>query len=155
MDEDGPLSRETRMNTNRVITGGLVAGFVMNVGDFLINGLLLGQQWGSAIQARGIDSASVPLGGTGWIIVDFIAGIFMVWLYAAIRPRFGSGPKAAIIAGCAMWLIAHAVFASFWFMGVFPAGLIAAASLGALVSTLVAGLAGCALYIEQSQSLRS
>jgi hypothetical protein len=122
----------------------------MNVADILINGLLLGQQWGNAMQARGIDPVSVPLGGTGWIIVDFIAGIFVVWLYAAIRPRFGPGPKTALIAGCAMWLIAHAVFASFWFMGVFPPGLIAVASLCALISTLVASLAGCALYREHS-----
>jgi hypothetical protein len=138
------------MNTNRIIAGGLVAGLVMNFVDFLVNALLLGQQWGSAMQARGIDPTSVPLGGTGWIIVDFIAGIFTVWLYAAIRPRFGLGPKTALIAGCVVWLISHAVFASLWFMGVFPSGLIAAASLGALVSALIAGLAGCALYKEQS-----
>lgn len=136
------------MNTNRIFTGGLVAGLVMNVVDFIVNGLLLGQQWGSAMQARGIDPTGVPLGGTGWIIVDFIAGIFTVWLYAAIRPRFGPGHKTALIAGCAVWLIGHLTFFSHWFMGVLPIGLIATSSLGAIVSVLAAALAGCAIYKE-------
>ncbi len=30
----------------------------------------------------------------------------MTWWYAAIRPRFGPGPKTAAIAGLAVWLIA-------------------------------------------------
>ena len=32
-------------------------------------------------------------------------GILMTWWYAAIRPRFGAGPKTAAIAGFAVWLI--------------------------------------------------
>lgn len=136
------------INIRRVITGGLVTGLVLNIIDFIVNALLLGEQWGAALQTRGIDPTTLPLGGTGWIIVDFLCGIFLVWLYAAIRPQFGAGPKTAIIASFAVWLISHLVFESFWFMGVFPPGLIAAASIGALVSSLAAGLAGCAMYKE-------
>jgi hypothetical protein len=40
------------------------------------------------------------------------------------------------------------VLASFWFMGVFPAGVVVASSLGALVASLAGSLAGCALYKE-------
>ena len=33
----------------------------------------------------------------------FLVGIFAVWLYAAIRPRYGAGPKTALCAGAAVW----------------------------------------------------
>ncbi len=41
-----------------------------------------------------------------WLI---IFGIVIVWLYAAIRPRFGSGVKTAVYAGLAVWFLAYCV----------------------------------------------
>ena len=35
------------------------------------------------------------------VIVDFILGILTVWVYAAIRPRFGPGPRTALTAALA------------------------------------------------------
>jgi hypothetical protein len=37
----------------------------------------------------------------GFVINGFIASTARVWLYAAIRPRFGPGPATAIRAGLA------------------------------------------------------
>jgi hypothetical protein len=136
------------MNTNKIITGGLVAGLVMNIFDYLINVPLLGEQWIAGSLARGIDPKSVPLGGSGWVIVDFIIGIFLAWLYAAVRPRFSPGPKTALIAGFATWLLGHLIFFSHWFMGVFPIGVIASSSFGGLISVLIAAMAGCKMYKE-------
>ena len=36
--------------------------------------------------------------------LNFVAGIWIMWLYAAIRPRYGPGPKTAAVAGLAGWL---------------------------------------------------
>jgi len=36
--------------------------------------------------------------------LNFTAGIWIMWLYAAIRPRYGPGPKTAAVAGLAGWL---------------------------------------------------
>ena len=36
--------------------------------------------------------------------LNFVAGIWMVWLYAAIRPRYGPGPKTAAVAALAGWI---------------------------------------------------
>jgi len=41
----------------------------------------------------------------GLIVWGFVAGILAVWLYAAIRPRYGPGPKTALGAGVAFWLL--------------------------------------------------
>jgi hypothetical protein len=60
-------------------------------------------------------AASVKGGGPAvqsliplFVILDFIYGIVLVYLYAAIRPRFGAGPSTAVQAGILMWLIAAA-----------------------------------------------
>ena len=137
-----------KINMGKVIIGGLVAGLVLNIIDFVINVPMLGDKWLAETQARGVDPNNVPLGGMGWVIVDFLGGIFIVWLYASIRPRFGQGPKTALIAGLATWAICHLMFAAFWFMGLYSAGLIFESSLGALVSSCVAALAGCSMYKE-------
>ncbi|MGH9603323.1 MAG: hypothetical protein ACRD24_13145 [Terriglobales bacterium] len=36
--------------------------------------------------------------------LNFVAGIWIMWLYAAIRPRYGPGPRTAAVAGLAGWL---------------------------------------------------
>jgi hypothetical protein len=41
------------------------------------------------------------------IAMTFVLGIASVWLYAAIRPRYGAGLGTAVIAGLAVWTMAH------------------------------------------------
>lgn len=48
----------------------------------------------------------VTVGRIGSFTLNVVAGIWAVWLYAAIRPRYDSGPKTAAIAGFSWWLIA-------------------------------------------------
>lgn len=40
-----------------------------------------------------------------WIVFGIVMGTAMVWIYAAIRPRFGSGVKTAVYAGLAAWFL--------------------------------------------------
>ena len=47
-----------------------------------------------------IDSL-IPL----FILLDFVYGIALVQLYAAIRPRFGPGPGTAVKAGIFVWVL--------------------------------------------------
>jgi len=37
-----------------------------------------------------------------------VAGIIITWTYAAMRPRFGPGPKTALLAGLVIWLVGWA-----------------------------------------------
>jgi hypothetical protein len=139
----------SKINTGRVITGGLLAGLVMNVIDFIVNAVILAKAWADAAKARGVDMASTQATSVfGWIIVDFALGLLLVWLYAGIRSRYGAGPKTAILAGLAVWAIAHLVFASYAFMGMLPWSLVIGATIGGFIAILAAGLAGCWLYRE-------
>jgi hypothetical protein len=141
-----------QMNTGRIVTGGLAAGLVMNVIDFLANGLWLGPRWTAQMQlfhpnlAQRSDTGSM----IGWIVVDFLAGISVVWLYAAIRPRLGPGPKTALCAGFALWFITRLTFASYVFNGFFTWRLITVSSICSLVAALAGAYLGGWLYKEEA-----
>ena len=138
------------INVGRVVGGGLVAGLVMNVIDGVTNGGILGAQWAEETKRLGIEmtDALEAQSLTGWVSYDFLCGILLVWLYASIRPRYSPGPKTAIIAGAALWLITHLAFAAWVFNDLYSFGLVAASAVGSLVAAIAGGLAGCALYKE-------
>jgi hypothetical protein len=137
------------INTGKVIVGGLVAGVVLNVIDFVVNGVVLGAQWEAATLARGVDPAAVgPSSMVGWITSDFLMGLSIVWLYAAIRPRFGPGPSTAICAGLVVWAISHIAYLALAFTGMYPMSTVMLSTLGALISYPAAAYIGCRMYSE-------
>ena len=94
--------------------------------------------------------------GTGAIMIfvtmAFAIGILAVWLYAAIRPRFGPGAKTAVCAGLTVWTLGWLVpNISFMAMGFFPATLLVIASVWSLVEVTLATVAGAWLYQESDQ----
>ena len=138
------------INTGRVVLGGLAAGLVMNVVDGITNGMVLGHQWQAEANALNPDlmTKAASTSTAGWITVDFLCGILLVWLYAAVRPRFGPGPRTALLTGFVLWVITHLIYSSYVFMGLFSASLIGASTLGGLIAFLAAGYLGGMLYRE-------
>jgi hypothetical protein len=137
-----------RINLGRVVLGGLLAGVVLNVLEFVLNGLILKQQWADAMASLGrtMDGAGATV---GYVIVSFLLGIGMVWLYAAIRPRFGPGPKTAVIAGLTGWFLMWLLsFGSTVFMGVLPASLVVITVIWGFFEAPIATLAGAWYYKE-------
>ncbi len=73
-----------------------------------------------------------------------------MWLYAAIRSRYGAGPKTAVCAGLAVW-VAGILLPNAAFMGasgLFPTSLTVMTTAAAIVEWVIAALAGAALYKE-------
>jgi hypothetical protein len=137
-------------NRGRVILGGLLAGLLINVVEFITNGVVLREAWGRAMQALGKPAEL----STGAIVIfniwGFLLGIAAVWLYAAIRPRYGAGPKTAVRAGLVTWAVA--VFLANlgnYPLGLFPTRLLVISSIVALVEMVVATLVGAWLYREE------
>ena len=109
----------TSINIGRVVTGGLVAGVVANVVDFVTNNYVLAADWQAWAAAHNIDPAgfrSMPVAGA-WVVVDFMFGLLLVWTYAAMRPRFGPGVQTAVFAGLVIYLAPTLVLAGFTMMG--------------------------------------
>jgi len=138
----------SNINVGRVILGGLVAGVVANACDYVINGILMADDQAAMAQRLNLDQAAVAGSMTTWIIVDFLYGLLIVFTYAAIRPRFGAGPRTAIIAGLTLFLAITAVLMGFASMGIFTQDLFLKSSALSLVATLAASLAGGAVYKE-------
>ena len=145
-----------RINMGRVVLGGIVAGIVGNILGYLVDGVILDPKWSAAMQALGKTSFSTNQIIT-FNVLGLVSGIIGVWLYAAIRPRYGAGPKTAIIAGLALWavgtLLPNAVFMSV--LGLFPQDLAAMTTLAGIVVSAVAILAGASLYKEGAESART
>ena len=137
-----------RINARGVVVGGLVAGLVINVSEYILNEPVLGADMAAELTARNLP----PIGGNaiaGFVILGFVVGIVLVWLYAAIRPRFGAGPKTAAIAGVAVWFLDYFCGSvAFGELGIFSARLILIGLVWGLVELVVAGIAGARLYSE-------
>ena len=136
------------MNRGRIFLGGLAAGFVMNVIDGVANGILLAARWEREAVSLNPALAAKTTSPVGWIVFDFLAGILLVWLYAAIRPRFGPGPRTALLAGFMIWLITSLTFSSLVFMGLFSLALLATSGFFSLMAALAGGYLGGWLYRE-------
>ncbi len=106
-----------RINWKRVILGGIVAASVWGLLYAPVHPL---------VEAH--DSFGRPVlpitpfrGATRFmrvlvVLTGFVQGIATVWLYAAIGPRFGPGPKTALIAGMGVWFLTswiHVLWAVF------------------------------------------
>lgn len=137
------------INWERVFLGGLLAGIVANVLGFGAWFLFLAKPWSAALQELGR-----PIRETGsfyvfWIVWYFVVGITIIWLYAAIRPRFNPGPRTAAIAGIAYWIVGGLIPTIAWqSLTKLPAGLLTKDQVTYLVILVVAAMVGAWPYKE-------
>ena len=138
------------INLGRVILGGLLAGVVMNVGEFVLNMVVLKNVWNEAMQALNrpsLDSTSPTM----FIILSFFLGIMAVWVYAAIRSRFGAGPWTAICAGLVVWALASLFpSASMLPISLFPRRLLFYTTVWQFFELPIATLVGAWIYREEA-----
>ena len=139
-------------NRGRVIVGGLFAGVVINAVEYVTNGVILKGAWGQAMQALG-KPADLSAGAIAvFNLWGFLLGIAAVWIYAAVRPRYGAGPGTAVRAGGAAWALA--VFLANlgnYPLGLFPTRLLVITTMVGLVEIVLGTLAGAWLYKEKGQ----
>jgi len=138
------------INTGRVVAAGLLAGVVANACDAVWNNIVLKDDMMAMAQRLGLSpadassfSAAIP-----WILVDFVLGLVVVFTYAAIRPRFGPGPRTAVVAGLTLFVAITAVVYGFTSMGLMSPATFVRGSGASLVTTLLASLAGGWAYKE-------
>ena len=138
------------INTGKVITGGLLAGFVMSVLDMTWNFTVLAADNKAMVDQLRLDPAVLtdPSYAIPWIVVDFVVGLVIVWTYAAMRPRLGPGPKTAILAGLVPFVSVTAVLCGFASMGVFTQAMLVKSSMFALISVVAGSVAGAWVYKE-------
>ena len=137
-----------KINFGRVLLGGLVAGLVINVGEFLLNGVVLHSQMEADFKRMnltppGNSFVALAVGST------FVFGIVAVLLYALIRPRLGPGPKTAIVTALILWfgIAAYSGTLNMILLSV-PTNIMVMVIAWCLVEYILGILAGAALYKE-------
>ncbi len=138
-----------KVNLRQVVVLGLGIGVLLNLLGGLGNGLLLREAWAQAIPVRPEPAM------TGWpsvvigLLSDFIFGPALVWLYAAMLPRYGANLTTALRAALLIWILGVAVpYLGIVRIGWLPPGVVAGTCAVALVSFLPAAWLTCQLYRE-------
>jgi hypothetical protein len=137
-----------KINLGRVLLGGLIAGVVLNIGEYLLNEVVLGDD-----NRAGFARLGLPQPGNDFIakavIATFVLGVVITFLYAAIRTQFGPGVKTAIYAGLFGWFFVYlytgVIYTGLGMMSVnvFRIGLV-----WGLVEYALGAIAGAWLYKE-------
>ncbi len=120
------------MNYKRILVGGLLAGVIINVSEYVLNGVVYAKQMAEEAVKHALVMSQSAM--TLFVLMAFAYGFALAWLYAAFRPRFGQGFGTALIAAATVWTLSY----------VLPSVMMTALGLGEGISTLVALVWGAA-----------
>jgi hypothetical protein len=136
----------------RVLIGGLIAGVVASVLWFAAWGLLIRPSLSASLEALGRPLHETVSATVLMVVLNFVGMILVIWLYAAIRPRYGAGPKTAALAGIAAGLLVGVFPDIGWGMTLrlIPARVWATDAVVSLVVIVIATLVGAWVYKEQA-----
>ena len=135
------------VNIGRVILGGLVAGLVVNLGEYVFNTFLYAQQNRDMLAKLGLPDINGQM--VLWLVLlTFVMGIVLVWIYAAFRPRFGAGVKTAVCAGLTVWVLIVLLNVQLAVIGISTLGDLVLPSIWSLFEIPIATIAGAYLYQE-------
>lgn len=140
------------INTSRWLAGGVVAALLI----WLLEGagsVLYMDDMQASLQKLGI---SFEMNARMWaiaVLVSLISGLVLIFLYAAARPRFGPGPRTAMIVACVFWAGGYLIsLIGFSMLGIYPTGMLVMWGVVGLVEMNVAALVGGWIYREPAGS---
>jgi hypothetical protein len=144
-DQDVESETMSKLNWSRVLGCGLLAGIIWVILGAGVTALL-GREFAALPNNRlGTPTPSFLLFN---VALDLLEGISILWLYAAIRPRYSPGVKTAVIAALAWWFIVSLGDATWCSFGFFPPSTVIPLMIGTLPALIIATLAGAKFYKE-------
>ncbi len=139
------------INKSKVAAGGIAAGLVMAVLEIAMTKLVFGSRMIAEMNAfkPGMgDQMHVSGWWIGPLINNLIVGVLLIWLYAAIRPRFGPGMKTSTYAAVFFWLFGSLFSLGYRMMGMMSWGLWLSYAVFWLVALVIAAATGARIYTE-------
>jgi len=112
-----------------------------------LNTYVWAQQNAAMMKALGVSLRpnAIPI----FLIEGLVLGIAIVWAYAVARPRYGAGPKTAVITGVGIWVIGEVLpDVDLWASGILGTRMLCIGVLVGLVLIVVVSVIGAALYKE-------
>ena len=138
-----------KMNAGKVLLGGLVAGVIINIGEWLTHGVFLKSAWQELMKAglTGPEPSGSLMGLC--FLSRFVIGLLIVWLYAAARPRLGGNVKSALlIAFVGSLLVWGPMSLDMGLFSPLPDKIAVAIFVGGMISGIVGSFVGAWLYTE-------
>jgi len=137
-----------KINFGRVLLGGIVAGIVLNVGEFLLNGIILAPHIEADMKRMGLTPP-----GNGFAVLavtlTFIFSILAILVYAIIRARLEPGPRTAVLTALILWFCVYAYSGTINMLLInVPPKLVLMILAWGLLEYTLGILAGAALYRE-------
>jgi hypothetical protein len=140
-----------KINFGRVFLGGIAAGGFSLAVQYLAIFIGFSRQMR---EVTGVAHYSAADQLTVAAVELFVGGPLAIWLYAAIRPRFGAGPRTAVIAALWLWIVLgpylQTVITTMGFVKPLPLSFLIAMDAMALPEIVIAVLIGAWLYKEES-----
>jgi hypothetical protein len=139
----------SKINFRRWLLAGLVAGVLIDIIGYLVDGVWLKTAWQSGMPSLGL-SGFAPNVWAWFNVLGVVNGLMAMWIYAAIRPRFGAGVNTAFKAAVVTWVIGSLIpNVTYMVFGGFLSHTLASyVTLGAFVEFMVGTIAGAAIYRE-------
>lgn len=136
------------INVGRWIGGGVAAGILLWIIESAASGLYMVEMQ-ATLAAHGL---SMQMDVGFWltsIAVSQIVGITLVFFYVAVRPRFGPGPRTAVIVAVAMWIGGYLLaLVGYQMLGLFPGRMLVLWGGVGLTEMVLASLLGGWIYRE-------
>ena len=136
------------INLRRLVAGGSAAGLLIWALEAAASLLYLDGMT-AALEAHDL---AVSMSATKiflTIALSLLSGMTLVFLYAAMRPRFGRGPRTAVIAGVVMWVGAYLFsLAGYAMIGLYPPSMLVTWGFIGLAEMVTAAVVGAWVYRE-------
>lgn len=137
-----------KINLARLILGGILAGTIVNLSEWALHDMVMKEQFRSALGSLGRQNPEDLGTVIWWNVWGYVLGITAIWLYAAIRPRYGPGAATALRAGVAVWILSCVLMTiTMANLRLFP--FMPMAFIWSLVGDVIGTLAGAAVYKEE------
>ena len=136
-----------KINTKSILKTGLIAGIMINISAITMVPVV-GNKMDFVLADRGLP----PLSNVAMLYFCFISfcfGMFLMFLFALLKPYFKSKIKTVIIASLMLWVVAY-LFSNLALVvyGFMPLQLSVIGTIWGLLELLLAGIIGSILYKE-------
>jgi hypothetical protein len=136
------------INVGRWLAGGIAAAVVIFALEGASSIFYLDQMMASlADHGLGMEMSGLAMGLT--VLVSLISGFVLMFFYAAARPRFGPGPRTAILVAVVLWLGGYFLsLVGYHMVGIYPTSLLVMWGAVGLAEMIIAALVGGWIYKE-------
>lgn len=136
------------MRAGRWIAGGIAAGALMWVVEGF-SGMAYQKEMEAALASHGLSMEIGPGSFLLSVAASLIAGLALIFFYAAARPRFGPGPRTAILVAVVLWSGGYFLsMLGYHLLGLFPDRMLALWGATGLVEMILGSLLGAWVYRE-------